>query len=125
MAAIERFEAIRAWQLGRELCARVYALCCEDGISRDWGLRDQIMRAAGSVMHNIAERFDAGSDAEFVRFLGYARRSRTEVQRALCVALDQGCTDHAAFPGAYALAGDARAAIAGYRNCLRHSARSA
>jgi len=73
-------------------------------------------------MHNIAEGFDAGSDAEFVRFLGYARRSCTEVQSELYVAMDQGYIDHAAFTGTYALAGEARAAIAGFTNYLRHSA---
>jgi len=40
--------------------------------AKDWGLKDQITRAAGSSMHNVAEGFDAGSDAEFIRFLGYA-----------------------------------------------------
>lgn len=40
-------------------------------------------------MLNIAEGFDAGSDAEFVRFLGYARRSVSETQAGLYTALDQ------------------------------------
>ena len=41
-------------------------------------------------MANIAEGFDAGSDAEFIRFLGYSRRSASEVQPHLYIALDQG-----------------------------------
>lgn len=40
-------------------------------------------------MHNIAEGFDAGSDAEFIRFLKYARRSASEVQSQLYLALDR------------------------------------
>ena len=40
-------------------------------------------------MSNIAEGFDAGSDAEFIRFLGYSRRSASEVQSQLYTALDQ------------------------------------
>lgn len=40
-------------------------------------------------MHNIAEGFDSGSDADFCRFLRYAQRSATEVQSQLYVALDQ------------------------------------
>ena len=57
--------------------------------SRDFELRNQIRRAAGSVMHNIAEGFDAGSDAEFSRFLRIARRSASEVQSQLYLALDR------------------------------------
>jgi len=38
-------------------------------------LRDQIRRAVISVMSNIAEGFGTGTDADFVRFLSYARRS--------------------------------------------------
>jgi four helix bundle protein len=45
--------------------------------------------AAGSAMHNIAEGFEAGSDAEFVRFLKISRRSASEVQSELYLALDR------------------------------------
>ena len=121
MAAIQRFEDMLAWQAGRVLCAKVYALCGAGGLVRDWGLKDQMTRAAGSVMHNIAEGFDAGSDAEFVRFLGYARRSCTEVQSELYVALDQGYIDQARFEEVYGLAAEARSAIAGLTNYLRKS----
>lgn len=40
-------------------------------------------------MHNIAEGFDSGSDAEFIRFLRYSQRSATEVISQLYIALDQ------------------------------------
>ena len=89
MAKIERFEDVRSWQMARELTNAVYAMTRDGEFTRDFGLKDQIRRAAGSVMHNIAEGFDAGSDAEFVRFLVYARRSATEVQSQLYLALDQ------------------------------------
>ena len=42
-----------------------------------------------SIMANIAEGFDAGSDTEFIRFLGYSLRSATEVHSDLYVAVDQ------------------------------------
>jgi four helix bundle protein len=86
---ISRFEDIDAWQDARELAKRVNSRTrCGDS-SKDFGLRDQIQRAAGSVMHNIAEGFDSGGDAEFIRFLRYAQRSCAEVQSELYVALDQ------------------------------------
>jgi len=86
---IERFEDIEAWKLARTLTSRVYDVTDQGAFARDFGLRDQIRRAAGSVMHNIAEGFDAGSNAEFVRFLQYAKRSCTEVQSQLYVTLDR------------------------------------
>jgi four helix bundle protein len=86
---IERFEDIEAWKLAGEITGAIYRATDVDGFSKDFALRDQIRRAAGSVMHNIAEGFDGGSNAEFTRFLGYARRSCTEVQSELYVALDR------------------------------------
>lgn len=86
---IERFEDIEAWKLARELTRQVYEVTASGEFARDFGLRDQIQRAAGSTMHNIAEGFDAGSNAEFIRFLQYAKRSCTEIQSQLYVALDR------------------------------------
>ena len=93
MPSIKRFEDIRAWQAARELTNFVYKMTKNDLFLKDWGLRNQIRRAAGSSMHNIAEGFDAGSDLEFVRFFGYARRSVSEVQSQLYTALDQKYID--------------------------------
>lgn len=59
MAKIERFEDIQSWQKGRELANLVYDLTDKGKFSRDFELRNQIRRAAGSVMHNIAEVFPA------------------------------------------------------------------
>ncbi|RMF37703.1 MAG: four helix bundle protein [Chloroflexi bacterium] len=85
---IERFEEIQAWQEARLLTRMVYEVSSSGPFAKDFGLRDQVRRAAGSAMHNIAEGFDAGSDTEFIRFLKYARRSASEVQSQLYIALD-------------------------------------
>jgi four helix bundle protein len=86
---IERFEDIEAWKAARELVRDVYQVSRNERFERDFGLRDQVRRAAVSVMANIAEGFDGRSAQEFIRFLGYAFRSTTEVQSHLYVALDQ------------------------------------
>ena len=85
---IERFEDIEAWQLARQLTHKVYGLTRKAKFSRDFGLRGQIQDAAGSSMHNIAEGFDSETNPEFVRFLRYAKRSCTEIQSELYVAMD-------------------------------------
>ncbi len=98
---IRRFEEIEAWQIARELTRGVYATTRTQPFSRDYGLTDQIRRAAGSVMHNIAEGFDSGSTAEFIRFLRYARRSCSEVQSQLYVAMDQEYLSREVFDASY------------------------
>lgn len=90
MATFKRFEEMNAWGSARTLVNLVYEVSKRPEFSADFGLRDQIRRAAISVMSNIAEGFGAGSDAEFIRFLGYARRSVSETQSQLYTALDQG-----------------------------------
>jgi hypothetical protein len=49
LATIERFEDIEAWQKARELAKEIYAISNEGLFSRNFGLRDQIRRAAVSV----------------------------------------------------------------------------
>ena len=88
MPLITRFEEIHAWQQARKLTSQIYGITSSDRFSRDFGLRDQIQRAAVSSMSNIAEGFDCDSKLEFARFLGIARRSAVEVQSLLYVALD-------------------------------------
>jgi four helix bundle protein len=79
---------MHAWQSARELVRLVYEITKQPEFNRDFALRDQIRRAAISVMSNIAEGFGTGTDADFVRFLGYARRSTSETQSQLYAALD-------------------------------------
>ena len=98
---IERFEDIEAWQLARELARKVYALTKKTEFARDFGLRGQIQDAAGSSMHNIAEGFDSETNPEFVRFLRYAKRSCTEVQSELYMALDHQYITDAEFEDVY------------------------
>ena len=88
-AGITCFEDIEAWQLARELTRQVYRLTKKQGFEKDYGLKRQIQEAAGSAMHNIAEGFDSESNVEFIRFLRYAKRSYTEVQSELYVAIDE------------------------------------
>ena len=90
MAKIERFEDIEAWQDARVLVKGVYEVTAAGAFARDFGLRDQIRRAAISTMSNIAERFERGSDKDFTRFLYMAKASAGEVRSQLYVAIDLG-----------------------------------
>jgi four helix bundle protein len=70
-------------------------------------------------MHNIAEGFDAGSNPEFARFLGFAKRSCTEVQSELYLASDRGYISEEQFREAYQLANEAKAAVGGFIRYLQ------
>lgn len=117
--AIERFEDIHGWQEARKLVACIYQLTRTGPFSKDYGLRDQIQRAAVSVMTNIAEGFDCESKTEFARFLGIARRSAVEVQSLLYAALDIGYIGQPAFSELYEQSRKAKALIGGLKHSLQ------
>ena len=78
MATIHRFEEIEAWQTARELTKIVYALSNEGAFAKDYGLRDQMRRAAVSVMSNIAEGFECRTTRMFTEYLSRAKASSGE-----------------------------------------------
>ena len=116
---ITRFEDIEAWQLARDLSRATYNAVKEQKFSKDYGLKDQICRASVSVMSNIAEGFDAGSNAEFARFLAYAQRSGAEIQAQLYVALDQEYISQQTFQEIYDLADKTRRKIGAFIKYLK------
>jgi four helix bundle protein len=97
MARIKQFEDIEAWQKARELTRAIYAATASGKLSRDFGLRDQMRRAAVSILCNVAEGFERGGDREFVQFIAIAKGSSAEVRAQLYVALDQGYIDQETF----------------------------
>lgn len=87
MATIQRFEDLICWQKSRELTKGVYSAIQK---CNDYGFRDQIQRAAVSIMSNIAEGFERGTQAEFLNYLFIAKGSAGEVRAQLYVELDVG-----------------------------------
>jgi four helix bundle protein len=121
MAKIERFEDLQSWQKARQLANMIYDLTVHAAFSKDFRLSGQIQDAAGSVMHNIAEGFDAGTNLEFIRFLKIARRSASEVQSELYLALDRNYINRDELTYAYNLATETKRLINGMIDYLRKS----
>ncbi|HSQ39245.1 MAG TPA: four helix bundle protein [Anaerolineales bacterium] len=119
MALIKKFEEIIAWQEARRLVSSIYRLTNAGGLAKDYGLRDQLQRAAVSAMTNIAEGFDCESKIEFARFLGVARRSAVEVQSLLYAALDVGYINEESFMAEYQQAEKTKALIGGLKKSLK------
>jgi len=65
MAKIRKFEDVESWKRAGKLTKEIYEVTAVGKFSRDFGLRDQIRRAALSIMSNIAEGFERGGDKEF------------------------------------------------------------
>ena len=85
--ADRNFETMRIWQEARELVNEVYVMMKK---CQDWGFRDQIQRAAVSIMNNIAEGNESGSDAKNINFLNIAKGSCSEVRSMLYLCKDFG-----------------------------------
>ncbi len=85
----ERFEDLRIWQEARAQVSAVYRSMMRGSTGHsDFGFRDQLQRAAVSVMNNIAEGFERKTPKDFAHFLDLAKGSCGEVRSMLYVAED-------------------------------------
>jgi four helix bundle protein len=112
---IERFEDFIAWQKARKLTSDIYKMTSEGAFARDFGLKDQIRRAAVSSMSNLAEGFERGRPAEFHQFLSVAKGSCAELRTQLYVALDVGYLKTSAFETLMAQATEVGQILGGLR----------
>jgi len=80
-------ENLVVWKQARTLVNDIYNLMRD---CKDYGFKDQIQRAAVSIMNNIAEGAESGSDARFVYFLNIARGSCAEVRSMTYLCEDFG-----------------------------------
>jgi four helix bundle protein len=112
---IERFEDFIAWQKARVLTAAIYRVTNEGEFVHDFGLKDQIRRAAVSSMSNIAEGFERGRSTEFHQFLSIAKASCAEVRTQLYVAFDVGYLSLPIFDGLMAQATEVGLILGGLR----------
>jgi len=123
VARIERFEDIEAWKKARVLTKEVYRVSGFGEFGRDYGLKDQIRRAAVSVMSNIAEGFERNNDNELRRFLFIAKGSCGEVVSQLYVALDLGYLNEQKFRALQELTRDVSRLVGGFLRYLEGAQR--
>jgi four helix bundle protein len=97
----DRFEEIKVWQESRILTKLIYQHTQSHTFCKDFGLKDQIQRAAVSVQTNIAEGFERNNNREFIRFLMYSKASCAEVRSLLYVAFDIGYLNEMEFKSLY------------------------
>jgi four helix bundle protein len=121
MSKIQKLEDILVWQKARELTREIYNHAKAGLFAKDFGLRDQVQRAAVSIMGNVAEGFDRGGDKEFIQFLSISKGSCGEVKSHLYVALDQQYVNSTQFDQLYKSADEVGRLLAGFMAYLKQS----
>ena len=86
----QSFRELRVWQEAKKLAVEIYKLTSSGKLSRDFGLKDQMQRAAVSIASNISEGYERKSDIEFIRFLYIAKGSLSELITQLEIAKEVG-----------------------------------
>lgn len=116
---IKRFEDIDVWKEARKLVNMVYDLTTKIPFKKDFGLREQIQKAAVSCMSNVAEGFDSDTKQQFIQMLSYTKRSSSEVQSELYVALDRKYITQREFDSTYTQAKSVRKLANGFMRYLK------
>jgi four helix bundle protein len=91
------FKELKVWQKGKDLAVDIYKLTSTGDFSRDYGLRDQIRRAAVSVASNIAEGDERKTDREAIRFFYMAKGSSAEILTQAIIAHEIGYIEKSVF----------------------------
>jgi four helix bundle protein len=84
------YRELKVWSRSRALAIEVLRATSSAVFRSDWGLRDQIRRAAISVPSNIAEGNQRGSNRDSIRFFYIARGSAAELATQLEIAAEAG-----------------------------------
>ena len=117
---VKSFEDLQVWQDARKFVKSIYKLTSLENFSKDFGLRDQIQRAAVSIMNNISEGFERDNNKEFIKFLGYSKGSAGEVRSMLYVALDLKYVSKDEFDNCYEEAVKIIKQISNFKKYLRN-----
>jgi len=106
MSKIEKFEELEIWKIAVAIAVEVYLLCDTEPLKSDWGMKDQIRRAACSMSDNIAEGFEYNNNPDFIRFLNYAKGSSGEFRNKLTILNHAGKISDDIFKKLYSLSLD-------------------
>jgi four helix bundle protein len=117
--SIKRFEDLIAWQYSRKVVQEIYQLTNNKTFRTDFALKDQIRRAAISIMANIAEGFHRWNRKDFHHFLQIAIASVCETKSHLYVALDMKYANPSQFDQISANIDELIRIITGFMKSLR------
>jgi len=113
--SIAKFEDIIAWKKARLLNGLLYKLLKNH---KDYYYKDQILRAALSIMNNIAEGYGRKSKNEFIQFLYIANGSCNEVKSMLYIGLDNNYFNEKTFLKLFELTNEIGRIIIGFSRSI-------
>ncbi len=87
---INRFEDLEIWKISVQIAVDIFEVCKEKPLKNDFGTKDQIQRAAFSLSNNISEGFEYDNNADFIRYLRYAKGSAGELRIQMFVLKNAG-----------------------------------
>ena len=116
-----RFEELWIYKEAQELVKEIYKLTKANDFARDFNLVNQIRRAAISVVANIAEGYERGSNTEYIQFLYIAKGSCGEVRAELEIARAQGYIKEVVHKESYDKCCKLSAGISGFIKSLKQS----
>jgi len=85
-----KFQDLKVWQRVKELAVFIYKLTEQGAFTKDYGLRDQICRAAVSIPSNIAEGDELATDRQAIKYFYTAKGSSGEVLTQAIIAYEIG-----------------------------------
>jgi len=74
-----KFQDLKVWERAKNFAVYVYTITNDGKFAKDYGLRDQIRRAAVSIPSNIAEGDELGTNKQAINFFYIAKGSTAEV----------------------------------------------
>jgi four helix bundle protein len=92
-------EQLEIYQESRKLTLMIYQITNMNIFKKDYELKRQTRRASISIMSNIAEGFERGSDKDFRKFLFISRGSTGEVLAQITIAYDLHYIDETTYSG--------------------------
>ena len=113
MQKITSYQDLQVWQEGRKLSSLIYKVTEKFPSSEQFGITNQMRRAAVSVTSNIAEGFSRRSYADKKHFYAMSHGSLTEVQNQLIITRDIGFISGIDFKEAYDLTVQAHKLLTG------------
>ncbi len=88
-----KFQELRVWQRAKNLTVYIYTITSDGKFSKDFGLRDQIRRAAVSIASNVAEGDELGTNKQAINYFYIAKGSTAEVLTQTIIANEIGYID--------------------------------
>ncbi len=85
MGKIKQFEDLDIWKEATQVAIDIYLESKKGKLKTDFGMKDQIRKAAMSISDNISEGFEYENNKDFIRFLRYAKGSSGELRNKLYV----------------------------------------